>query len=77
MDYKHGKSIEVSAEHNPQMMCYALGCIQMFDHLYDIDKVQMVMRAKCRFDCTTTTAKKEPPPFSRRRFWTVFFFKFT
>ena len=35
VDYKHGKGIEVSAERNPQMMCYALGSIQMFDGLYD------------------------------------------
>ncbi len=43
VDFKYGKGIEVNADHNPQMMCYALGCIQMFDHLYDIDKVQMVI----------------------------------
>ena len=43
VDYKHGKGIEVSAECNPQMMCYALGCIQMFDGLYDIDNVRMVI----------------------------------
>ena len=43
VDYKHGKGIEVSADHNPQMMCYALGCIQMFDSLYDIDEVRMVI----------------------------------
>ena len=43
VDYKHGKGIEVSADHNPQMMCYALGCIQMFDGLYDIEEVRMVI----------------------------------
>ena len=43
VDYKHGKGIEISADHNPQMMCYALGCIQMFDGLYDIDHVRMVI----------------------------------
>lgn len=43
VDYKHGKGIEVSADRNPQMMCYALGCIQMFDGLYDIDNVRMVI----------------------------------
>ena len=43
VDYKHGKGIEVSADRNPQMMCYALGCIQMFDGLYDIDEVRMVI----------------------------------
>ena len=43
VDYKHGKGIEVSADCNSQMMCYALGCIQMFDGLYDIDNVRMVI----------------------------------
>ena len=43
VDYKHGKDIEVSAERNPQMMCYALGCVQMFDGLYDIEEVRMVI----------------------------------
>lgn len=43
VDYKHGKGIEVNADHNSQMMCYALGCIQMFDGLYDIDNVLMVI----------------------------------
>ncbi len=43
VDYKYGKGIEVSADHNSQMMCYALGCIQMFDSLYDIDEVRMVI----------------------------------
>ena len=43
VDYKYGKGIEVSADHNSQMMCYALGCIQMFDGLYDIEEVRMVI----------------------------------
>ena len=43
VDYKHGKGIEVSADHNPQMMCYALGCVQLFDGLYDIGDVRMVI----------------------------------
>ena len=42
-DFKYGKGIEVTADHNPQMLCYALGCIQTFDALYDIDKVLMVI----------------------------------
>ena len=43
VDYKHGKGIEVSADGNPQMMCYALGCIQMFDGLYDIESIWMII----------------------------------
>lgn len=43
VDYKHGKGIEVSADRNPQMMCYALGCLQMFDGLYDIEDIGMII----------------------------------
>ena len=43
VDYKHGKGIEVSADRNPQMMCYALGCIQMLDGLYDIENIGMII----------------------------------
>lgn len=42
-DYKHGKGVLVEAEKNPQMMCYALGALELFDALYDIDTVRMVI----------------------------------
>lgn len=42
-DYKHGKGVEVSADHNPQMMLYALGSLEIFDGIYDIDTVQMTI----------------------------------
>lgn len=43
IDYKHGTGVEVSADQNPQMMLYALGALELFDALYDIDTVQMVI----------------------------------
>lgn len=43
VDYKHGKGVEVSAENNPQMMLYALGALEIFDCIYDIDEVQMTI----------------------------------
>ena len=43
VDYKHGKGVEVSAENNPQMMCYALGAAEMFGILYDIETVHMTI----------------------------------
>ncbi len=43
VDYKHGKGVEVSAENNPQMKLYALGALELFDCLYDISKVQMII----------------------------------
>lgn len=42
-DYKHGKGVEVSAERNPQMMLYALGALEIFDGIYDIDTVRMTI----------------------------------
>ena len=43
VDYKHGKGVEVSAEGNPQMMLYALGALELFDGIYDIDTVRMAI----------------------------------
>ena len=43
VDYKHGKGVEVSAEDNPQMKLYALGALELFDCIYDINKVQMTI----------------------------------
>lgn len=43
IDYKHGIGVEVSAEKNPQMMCYALGALDLFDGIYDIQKVSMTI----------------------------------
>ena len=42
-DYKHGKGVEVSAVANPQMMLYALGALEIFDDIYDIDTVRMTI----------------------------------
>lgn len=42
-DYKHGKGVEVSAMANPQMMLYALGALEIFDGIYDIDTVRMTI----------------------------------
>ena len=43
VDYKHGKGVEVSAERNPQMMLYALGALEIFDGIDDIDTVRMTI----------------------------------
>ena len=43
VDYKHGKGVEVSAVDNPQMMLYALGALEIFDGIYDIDSVRMTI----------------------------------
>lgn len=43
IDYKHGLGVLVSAEENPQMQCYALGALELFDGIYDIDAVRMTI----------------------------------
>lgn len=40
IDFKYGKGVTVSAEHNPQMMLYALGALNLYDYLYDIKTVK-------------------------------------
>lgn len=43
VDYKHGRGVEVSAVNNPQMKLYALGALEIFDSIYDIDTVTMTI----------------------------------
>lgn len=63
IDYKHGLGILVSAETeefggNPQLMCYCLGVIQMFDGIYDIDTVKMAIYQPRRDNISTHTMTK-------------------
>lgn len=43
VDYKHGLGVLVDATDNPQMKCYALGALELFDVLYDIHTVSMTI----------------------------------
>lgn len=43
VDYKHGQGLEVSAVENSQMMLYSLGSLEIFDGIYDIEKVTMTI----------------------------------
>ncbi len=43
VDFKYGKGVVVSAQHNQQMMLYALGAIHKLDSLYDIDQIAMLI----------------------------------
>lgn len=53
VDYKHGLGILVSAEDNPQMKCYALGALELFDDIYDIDSVSMTIYQPRRQNIST------------------------
>lgn len=41
LDFKYGRGVAVYADHNPQMMLYSLGALNLFDMLYDIKTVVM------------------------------------
>ena len=41
IDLKFGVGILVSADHNSQLMCYALGALDTFGCLYDFDRVRL------------------------------------
>ena len=58
-DYKHGRGVEVSAEENPQMMCYALGALEIFDAIYDIDTVSMTIYQPRRCNISTYVISKD------------------
>lgn len=43
IDYKHGKGVVVDADHNPQMMLYALGAMSELSLLYRFKSVHMTI----------------------------------
>lgn len=59
IDYKHGLGILVEAEHNPQMMCYALGALELFDGIYDISTIRMTIFQPRRANVSTFECTKE------------------
>ena len=58
VDFKYGRGILVEAEDNPQMMLYALGALELFDCLYDIDTVSMTIFQPRRGNVSTYTLSK-------------------
>jgi hypothetical protein len=59
VDYKHGQGVLVEAEDNPQMKLYALGALEIFDGIYDIDTVSMTIYQPRRDNVSTHTVFKE------------------
>lgn len=64
IDYKHGLGVLVSAgdeEHggNSQMMCYALGALEAFGDIYDINQIKMTIFQPRRDNISTYTISKE------------------
>jgi len=59
VDFKYGKGVLVEAENNPQMMLYALGALEIFDCIYDIDKVSMTIYQPRRDNVSIHTVSKQ------------------
>ena len=59
VDYKHGLGVLVDADNNPQMMCYALGALELFDAIYDIDTVAMTVYQPRRQNVSTFEMSKD------------------
>lgn len=59
IDYKHGLGVLVEADNNPQMMCYALGALELFDAIYDIDTVAMTVYQPRRQNVSTFAMSKD------------------
>ena len=59
IDYKHGLGVLVSAEDNPQMQCYALGALELFDGIYDINSVRMTIYQPRRDNVSTYEISKD------------------
>lgn len=58
VDFKYGTGVPVSAEGNSQMRLYALGALDMFGELYDIDTVVMTIYQPRLASISTDTISK-------------------
>ena len=59
IDFKYGLGVLVEAENNPQMMCYALGAIDIYDGIYDIKTVKMTIFQPRRDNISTFEMNKK------------------
>ncbi len=53
VDFKYGLGVLVESEMNPQMMCYALGALDLYDGIYDISTVEMTIYQPRRDNIST------------------------
>lgn len=59
IDFKYGMGVLVDAVNNPQMMLYALGALDVYDGIYDIDEVSMTIFQPRRENVSTWTLTTE------------------
>ncbi|MES1046272.1 nuclease [Bacillus obstructivus] len=55
IDFKYGMGVLVDAVGNPQMKLYALGALEIYDSLYDIEEVSMTVFQPRRENVSTWT----------------------
>lgn len=60
IDFKYGKGVEISAQENPQLMIYALGALDTFDFIYNIQEVELhIYQPRLdNIDCFTISVEK-------------------
>ncbi|MCC8073674.1 MAG: DUF2800 domain-containing protein [Clostridiales bacterium] len=58
IDFKYGVGVLVEAENNPQMRCYALGALDTYDGIYDIETVTMTIFQPRRGNVSTAQMSK-------------------
>lgn len=58
IDFKYGVGVLVEADHNPQMMCYALGALDTYDGIYDIEEIEMTIFQPRRDNVSTFRISK-------------------
>ena len=59
VDFKYGMGVLVDAVDNPQMKLYALGALEIYDSLYDINEVSMTIFQPRRENVSTWTIPVE------------------
>lgn len=59
IDLKFGMGVIVNAEENPQLMCYGLGALSLFDGIYDIQSVRLSIFQPRRDNISTYEISKE------------------
>ena len=59
VDFKYGKGVLVEAENNPQMKLYALGALELYDALYDIEDIKMTIFQPRKGNVSTAILQRE------------------
>jgi len=59
LDFKYGRGIPVPVEHNPQLRCYAIGALNLFEGIAEIEQIKMTICQPRKNYCETTTETVE------------------